>query len=135
VKYVVRDFPLERIHPKALKGHEAANCADEQGKYWEMHSLLFSKKSFEVDALKGYASELGLNREAFDECLDSGKYESEIRKNMAKGSKAGVTGTPAFYLGFTEPGSSEVKVTKSIKGAQPFQAFELLIEQLLKEKG
>jgi len=133
VKYVVMDFPLERIHPKALKAHEASNCAHEQGKYWEMHSRLFAAKSFEVDDLKGYAQELGLDAAAFGECLDSGRYEKEIRKDMVEGRKAGVSGTPAFFFGLTEPGSSTIKVTRTIKGAQPYQVFEQMIEELLKK--
>lgn len=134
VKYVVKDFPLESIHRKALKAHEAANCAKEQGKYWEMHANLFSQKALAPEDLKKYAQEEGLDLPAFEECLDSGRYVAEIRKDIVEGRKAGVTGTPAFYLGLTDPGSGKIKVTRTLKGAQPYAAFEQAIEEMLKSK-
>ncbi|MFH1276388.1 MAG: thioredoxin domain-containing protein [Candidatus Woesearchaeota archaeon] len=117
VKLVFRDFPLS-FHAQAQKAAEAAECAGEQDKYYEMHDLLFEKGvSGGVNAFKSYAAELGLDTTAFNTCLDSGQMASEIRKDFSDGSRAGVKGTPAFFIN-----------GKLLSGAQPIQAFEQLIE-------
>ncbi len=132
VKYVFRDFPIESIHPQAFKAHEAANCAGEQGKYWEMHNRLFSnQKALGEKDLQGYAGALDLDLQKFDQCLNSGKNAAEIREDTAEGVKAGVRGTPTFLLGLTEQDSSKVKATKMIRGAQPYSRFKQIIDRLL----
>ena len=90
VRYVFRDFPLTSIHAQAQKAHESAHCAGEDDKYWEMHDALFQKQNdLTVPSLKQYAADLGLNSTRFNECLDSGKYQDEIQKEVAKGAAAG----------------------------------------------
>lgn len=132
VKYVVRDFPLESIHPQAFKAHEAANCAGDQGKYWEMHDRLFTnQKALGLKALPGHAEVVGLDLPTFEACLSSGKHSSEIRADLAEGIKAGVRGTPTFLLGLTEPNASKVKATRIIRGAQPYFRFKQVIDRLL----
>jgi len=132
VKYVLRDFPLESIHPQAFKGHEATRCAGEQGKYWEMHArLLADQKSLSPNDLTEHARTLGLDVPSFQLCLDSGKYAAGIRTDLAEGSKAGVSGTPSFFLGVSDPNDSKVKVLKVIVGAQPFANFKEAIDSLL----
>ncbi len=132
VKYVVRDFPIESIHPQAFKAHEAANCAGEQGKYWEMHDRLFTNpRALRLKSLSGYAEAIGLDLPTFKKCLSSGKHEAEIRADMDDGVKAGVRGTPTFLLGLTEPNSSKVKATQLIRGAQPYSRFKQAIDRLL----
>lgn len=129
------DFPLESIHPKALKAHEAANCSGDQGKYWEMHARIFeNNRALELKDLQGHAETIGLNLEEFQDCMDSGKYADEIRKDIAEGKTAGVRGTPTFYLGLTGPDDSSVKVTKIIRGAQAFPSFKAAIDELLAEE-
>jgi predicted DsbA family dithiol-disulfide isomerase len=129
---VIKDFPLERIHKKALKAHEAANCAGEQDNYWQMHDRMFSGKNLDVDSLKGYAKELGLDIQRFNECLDSGEGASEIRKDLQEGVEAGVRSTPTFLIGLTDPDDpSKVRATVMIRGAQPYSAFKKEIEKLL----
>ena len=99
VRYVFRDFPLDSIHPQARKASEAAHCAGEQGKYWEMHDTLFqNQQALQVDHFKTYAERLKLDVTAFRECVDKGKYASKVQKNYADGTSAGVQGTPAFYI-------------------------------------
>jgi protein-disulfide isomerase len=120
VKLVYRDFPLS-FHPQAQKAAEAAECAGEQGKYFEMHDMIFSnQQSIQVADLKGYASVLGLDQNQFDTCLDSGKYESEVKQDFQDGAAAGVSGTPTFFI-------NGVKVV----GAQPYSAFKQIIDQQL----
>ncbi len=120
VKIIFRDFPLS-FHKNAQKAAEAAECAGEQEKYYEMHDMLFeSGVSLGVDSFKQYAKEIGLNTKEFDVCLDSGEMKSEVLKDMADGQKAGVRGTPAFFID-----------GKLISGAQPFSVFEQAIEAAL----
>ncbi len=122
LKYVIFDFPLESIHSHAFKAAEAANCAAEQGKFWEMNARLFAnQKALAPEQLKTYAEALGLDMSKFDDCLGSGKHADEIRKDMAAGSKAGMRGTPSFGIGFTDSKDPDkVKVVQTIRGAQPF---------------
>jgi len=99
VRFVFRDFPLSTIHENAEKAAEAAECANEQGKFWEYHDKLFSSQSaLDVASLKSYASQLGLDTATFDECLDSNKYAEEIQKDVQDGTSYGVDGTPAFFV-------------------------------------
>jgi len=112
----------------------AANCAMEQGKYWEMHDKIFTTRKISPADLEQHAASIGLDVDAFKSCLNSSKYDAEIRNDMSEGRRGGVTGTPAFFLGLTQPGSDKILVTKYIKGAQPFDAFRTAIEELLKEK-
>ena len=122
VKYIVRDFPLS-IHPNAPKASEATECADEQGKFWEMHDALFTKQGLWSSApnaselFKEYATELTLNAKNFADCLDTGKYTAEVQKDFQDGSTGGVTGTPAFFVN-----------GKKLSGAQPFAAFKAAID-------
>ena len=121
IKVVFRDFPLSSIHSNAQKAAEAAECADEQGKYWEYHDLLFqNQQALGVDSLKGYAQQLGLETDAFNECLDSGQYTSEVENDLAQGQSYGVTGTPTFFIN-----------GRLVRGAKPFSAFEAMIEEEL----
>jgi protein-disulfide isomerase len=132
VKYIVRDFPLESIHPQAFKAAEAARCAGEQGKYWEMHAQLFAnQRALRVGDLPSHAQALGLDVPRFQQCLGSGKYARTIRRDLADGQKAGVTGTPSFFFGVTQPNEPTVKVLRVLKGAQPYTSFKEAIEGLL----
>ena len=130
MKHVLLDMPLESMHKFAFKAAEATRCAGEQGKYWEMRDRLFAnQQSFEP--WTGHAEAVGLDVAKFEECLNSGRQAEEIRKDMAEAQKAGVTGTPAFFLAYTDPNSSKVKTVTRLTGAQPFAAFKAEIDKLL----
>ncbi len=131
VRYVFRDFPIASLHPQAKKGHEAAYCAGEQNKYWEMHDTLFkNSKDFSVPALNRYAQKIGLDGDKFNNCLQSGKYASRVEKEIAEGVKAGVRGTPSFFIG---PSGSGERITGTmVRGAQPLNRFRQVIENVLK---
>lgn len=132
VKYVFRNFPIESIHPQAFKAHEAAHCAGEQGNYWEMHGRLFAnQKAMSPKDLSEHAQRLSLDMPKFQQCLEGGKYVSKIRQDLSEGQKAGVQGTPTFFLGYTEPNDSKVKVVRVIRGAQPYAGFKQAIDSLL----
>lgn len=118
-KLVFRDFPLS-FHANAQKAHEAAECAGDQDMYYEMHDALFENGvSGGVAAFKTFAADLGLDQATFDDCLDSGKHEAEVKKDMADGMKAGVQGTPGFII-----------EGQLISGAQPYAVFEQLLNSL-----
>ncbi len=133
MRYVFRDFPIQRIHPQAQKAAEAAQCAGEQGKYWEMHDLIFeNQRTMGVKDLKGYAERLSLSMKDFNKCIDDGRYTEEVKKDMEAGQRSGVRGTPTFILGrSTKDGKIKGRL---IRGAQPYQVFKATIESLLKEE-
>lgn len=92
-------MPLNSIHRYAQKAAEAAECADEQGKFWEYHDLVFeNQNTIDVDSLKGYASELGLDAAAFGDCLDNGEQSAEVEKDSRDARAYGAPGTPAFFV-------------------------------------
>jgi len=129
---VYLDMPLESIHKLAFKAAEAANCAGEQGKYWEMHARLFANQQA-FEPWTAHAEALGLDVKQFDTCMTTGKYADEVRRDMAQAATAGVTGTPAFFLAVTDPASSKIKTLRTLRGAQPFTAFKAQIDGLLTE--
>lgn len=132
VKYVLLDFPIESIHKDAFKAHEAANCAGNQGKYWEMHDRLFAHQNALGSVhLSDHAKAVGLDLRTFEQCLKSGKHEAEIRRNIAAGVEAGVRGTPTFFVGLTDPNDSKIKALEMIRGAQPYAQFKQAIDKLL----
>lgn len=120
VKLVYRDFPLG-FHAQAQKSAEAAECAGEQDKFWEMHDILFEQGvAGGVDSFKQFASDIGLNTAEFNECLDSGSMAAEVAKDMRDGQAVGITGTPGFIIN-----------GKKVSGAQPFSAFKQVIDAAL----
>jgi protein-disulfide isomerase len=124
VKWIFRDFPLPAIHPAAPKAHEAARCAADQGKFWEYHDLLFDKSPRQnPDDLKQYAKDLKLEAASFAQCLDSGKHEAAVTKDVEEGAKLGVTGTPTFFIN-----------GRQLVGAQPLTAFQKIIDGELSKK-
>jgi protein-disulfide isomerase len=98
VRFVVRDFPLNQ-HENAAKAAEAANAANEQGKFFEYIALLFQRqKALDIPSLKKYASELGLDRTRFDAALDRGKYAAEVQRDIEDGEMYGVGSTPTIFI-------------------------------------
>jgi protein-disulfide isomerase len=132
VKLVLRDMPLEQIHPNAVKAAEAARCAGKQGKYWEMHDRLFANQNLlSRKDLSAHAQALGLNVEAFDQCVDGGKELPAVRSDLVDAARAGARGTPTFFLGYTEPGGTTIRAVRVLRGALPYQAFQEAIDNLL----
>jgi protein-disulfide isomerase len=134
LKYVFRDFPITSAHKDALKAAQAAGCALDQGKYWEMHDRLFENQAaFTVYNLTQRAEAIGLNKETFQQCLNNNEYSTEIQSDFADGLKAGVNQTPTFFLGLTEPNSPKVKVLTVIAGAKPYAVFKAAIDSALQQ--
>ena len=126
VKFVYRDFPLNSIHPLAQKAAEASECADDQEKFREMHDQIFNNQgSLSLDNLKSWASQIGLDTNKFNDCLDSGKNAGEVGNDFKDGASLGVSGTPTFFVGNEKDGYLQVG------GAQPFEVFEQAISKFL----
>jgi len=120
IKVVFRDFPLS-FHANAHAAAEAAECAEEQDMFWEMHDMIFANQAdLSNTALKGFATELGLDTEEFNECLDSGAMSAEVDADFAAGASYGVQGTPAFFI------NGEL-----LTGAQPVENFRAVIDKYL----
>jgi protein-disulfide isomerase len=120
VRFVYKDFPLD-FHTQAAKAAEAARCAGDQGKFWEMYDRLFANQDkLDVPALKQHALALGLAAPAFDACIDSGRYAETVRSDAAEGRRIGVGGTPAYVIN-----------GRMLVGAQPFEGFAQVIEDEL----
>ena len=133
VRYVFRDYPLDQIHPQARKAAEAAHCAGEQGKYWEMHDVLFgNQQTLQPPKLSEHARALGLDGARFDQCLTSGTHAARVSQGLTDGLAAGVQGTPGFVVAKTTPGDAVEGAL--VVGAQPVEVFRRLIDQLLGEK-
>jgi protein-disulfide isomerase len=134
VKLVFRDFPIQNIHPNALPASVAAECANEQEKFKEMHDILFEKQNDwsnqtldnVIITFNQYASDMGLEEKEFDSCLKNGKYIEEIQKDLDDGRAYGISGTPGFFVGNNQIGFIE------LKGAQPFENFKKVIDSQLK---
>ena len=134
LKYVFRDFPISSAHKDAFKAALASGCALDQGKFWEMHHKLFGNQAaFTVYNLTQSADAVGLNKEKFQQCLNSNEYATEVQSDFADGLKAGVNQTPTFFLGLTEPNSPRVKVLTVITGAKPYAVFKAAIDSALQQ--
>ena len=138
VKLVYRDYPLP-FHANGQKEAEAAECArslSDDAMYYKFHDQIFTKTTsngtgLALTELPVIAKSLGLNVTQFQQCLDSGKYKDEVAKDIADGSAAGVSGTPSYFVGET---SKDGEISgELLVGAQPFSAFEALIEEKLKK--
>ena len=101
VRLALLDLPLESIHKQAFKAAEASHCAEEQGKFWEMHDRLFENHQA-LEPWSAHAEAVGLDAAKFESCLASGKYADAVRRDMAQAQRAGATGTPAFVLARTD---------------------------------
>ena len=131
IRYAVLDFPL-RSHAHAFKAAEAAACAMDSGKYWEMHDLLFAnQKALEPEKLPGYAERLGLDQDDFESCLETGKKE-RVNADLAAASKAGISATPSFLIGWVQD-DGKIKISQQLRGAQPFANFQRVLNQILAE--
>lgn len=130
VRYVYRHLPIERLHPQAMKAAEAAQCALAQGKFWEMHDRLFAnQKALAPPNLIAYAQVLGLDVTTFQQCL-GGQTTVRVKQDLAEGLKAGITGTPAFFIG-TVTKQGKLKVLQKLIGAKPYATFKATLDSLI----
>lgn len=121
VRFIYRDFPLTDLHPIAQKAAEAAQCAQDQGMFWEYHDKLYQNQNdVSEDRLVEFATELNMNTFQFESCLSSGRYADEVIADYQVGVEAGVRGTPTFFINGNR-----------IAGAIPKEIFDALIQSVV----
>ncbi len=122
---VWKDFPLTSIHPQAFKAAEAAQCARDQGKFWELHDALFTnQQALQPDDLKKHAAAVGLDLAKFNACFDASKYGERVQQQMSAGTQLGVTSTPSIFIN-----------GRLVSGAQPYEVFARIIDEELQRSG
>ena len=122
LRLVFRHYPLD-FHPFAQKAAEAGACAQDQGKFWELHDKMFTNQGkLAVADLKGYAKSLGMDATKFDKCLDSGEKKTLVDDDLKAGSAAGVSGTPAFFINGI-----------FVNGAQPYEQMKQAVDRELRK--
>jgi protein-disulfide isomerase len=130
VRYVFRNYPIESLHPQAWASARTAECAGRQGKFWELHQRLFANQKQLSDAdLQTYARAAGVDMKALNLCIADPAVTAKISKDLDEGSRAGVSGTPIFFVGRIENG--KVKALRRLNGAVPFAAFQQTFDALL----
>jgi protein-disulfide isomerase len=130
VRHVFVHYPIAQLHPDAYRSHEAAACANDQGKFWDLHTKLFETPLKTVEQLTAIAQDAGLDATAFRSCLESGKHAREVQASVERISKLNVNGTPMFLLGRTS-GDSKVTVARVVEGAQPYEEFKKAVDEVL----
>lgn len=124
VRLIIRDFPVEELHPGAIAAAIGARCAQEQGKFWAYHDKLFvmDVREFDDAQLSQAAREIGLDEAEWNTCRASEAVLAKIRKDVEDGLSAGVTGTPTFFFNGTR-----------IQGALDRDMLKLLVDTFLKQ--
>jgi protein-disulfide isomerase len=134
IRYAFRDWPVDQLHPQAKRAHEAAHCAGEQKRYWDMHPRMFGPPgSHTPDRLQSVARDVGLDMAAFDACVASGRATPEIRATSDMAQEFGATGTPAFFIGIQAKGTQKVTLLHALSGAQDYAVFAQAIDDVLRK--
>jgi protein-disulfide isomerase len=121
VRHVYRDFPIDSLHPQARRAAEAARCAQDQGKFWDYHDVLFaSPPQAAADDLRRYAEPVELDVPTFERCVSAGTHRDRVQRDIDEGTRLGLNGTPAFFIN-----------GRLVTGAQPLEAFTRIIEEEL----
>jgi protein-disulfide isomerase len=132
IRYAFMDWPVDQLHPQAIRAHEAAHCAGEQSRYWEMHRRLFGPAgSHTPDRLLDLARETGLHLDRFAECVGSGRSDAAIRATSRMAMEFGASGTPVFFIGRRDRSTNQVTVVRGLSGAQPYEVFAKALDEAL----
>ena len=125
VRWRYRDFPLDNLHPQARLAAHAAACANDQGKYWEMHRFIYEAqndwafKSDAVSQLRNLAKPLGIDLAKYDACMQSAKYAGRIQASSDEGTRLGVPSTPTFVVG-----------GRRVSGNLPYDALKHIVDSI-----
>jgi protein-disulfide isomerase len=131
LRYAMIDLPLSS-HAFAFRAAEAATCAADVGKFWEMHHLLFeNQNALNPEMLMTYADRLGLDRAEFEACLKEGRQQS-VNADLQQATSAGISATPTFIVGWLGK-DDQLKPAEVIRGAQAYASFAQVIDKLLKQ--
>jgi protein-disulfide isomerase len=122
IRFAYRNYPLP-FHQQARPAAIAALCANDQGKFWPYHDKLVAASDLSAANLQQIASDAGLDRKKFDECVKAEKFAAVIDADLKAGQEAGVNGTPAFFIN-----------GRMLDGAQPFEKFKEIIDEELAAK-
>jgi protein-disulfide isomerase len=133
VRFVFVDYPIAQLHPLAHRAHEAAACAGDQGKFWEMYARLFAQTPTKTDGeLTAHAKGIaGLDIGNFTSCLSGGKHAESIKASVARMEQLGISGTPMTLIGLTPAPGQPMKIVKYVYGAKPYSEFKAAIDSLL----
>ena len=132
VRYVLIDFPIASLHPRAMKAALAAHCAGEQGRFWEMHDVLFANQGGAGrDSLAAHARAIGIDADALVACVKSKRYAAMVREGLNVGRRAGVRGTPTFFITVGEPGKAGLRAVRMIYGSEPYDTFKRALDEVL----
>jgi len=128
IQYVFKDFPIDQLHPEALRAHQAARCAAEQDKFWEMHMKMFSPAgTHTLAALEAHATSVGVAVGPYRECMTSGRTIDAVKASVQTAVQLGANGTPSFFVGLRDPQTNTVRIVQALSGAHPIEEFEKLI--------
>jgi protein-disulfide isomerase len=133
-RHVFIHYPIAQLHPDAYRSHEAASCAADQGKFWDLHAKLFEAPAKTSEELTRLAERAGLDMTTFRACFESGQHAAEIKKSVARIQALNINGTPMFLIGRTPDGTEPMKVARVVEGAQPFEAFKAAIEEVANQQ-
>ena len=125
IRFVYRDYPIVQLHPFAEVSAEAADCVNEQGKFWEFHDLLLTNQNItSADDVNKFAAQLGINMMSYNDCMSTHRYQQEVAKDIQDGTSYGVQGTPTFFIN-----------GQPLVGAQPYAVFASVIDTQLAKAG
>lgn len=129
--FFYHDFPLAE-HPYADQAAEAARCAADQGKYWEMHNDLFTHQAQPPErTIATDAQGLGIDAAKLTACVSSGRYADGIKKSVEDARQMGVRATPSFLIGTLNVDGHELKVMRALRGAYTYEAFKAALDGAL----
>jgi|YNPBryunderm2012_1023409.scaffolds.fasta_scaffold00215_6 protein-disulfide isomerase len=120
LRFISRDLPLD-FHARAFRAAEAARCAGDQGRFWEMRDLLVSTGRLDDEDITAHARQLKLDLKAFSACLAEGKHRTAIQQDILEAARLGINGTPGFVIGRSTPDGVAGEI---LMGAQPLAVFE-----------
>ncbi len=130
--YAFRHLPLESIHGRAFAGSEAAECAGQQERFWEMHDALFTG-ALSRDGVQQHARTLELDQARFNSCLD-GETRATVKADLAEAARLGIMGTPTLLVGTKQPGG-RMKVVRALVGAPPLALLVQAIDEATRAVG
>lgn len=136
LKIVLKEFPIQKLHPQAARAAMAAQCAGGQNQYWPMHDLLFQNQArTSMEDMASFASSLQLDKTRFLDCMEQGQYAAQIRADFELGVSAGVRGTPFFYIGPQDSNTpGMITVASYLYGAHSYETFAQVIDSYLNKE-